>query len=189
MKVLNAGKCLYICLGGNTKNVVLNFNDRIYAGSINSYRSLNLINMRQCYKQITNDRTLSIALDSNINSFLELLSSSQKAPSNITNNHRNIQLYITELFKIVHNLLTSLMENFSVIGNNYWNLRGFQQFLIERKRTIPCGLKTMKYSSPLLWSLLPEAGKMSATLHEFRSKVNNLACYNILTGFVKLTFH
>ena len=112
----------------------------------------------------------------------------RKHHQNITNNHRNIQRYITELFKIVHNLITSLLENFLVIGSNYWNLRGFQQFSIERKRTIHCGLKTMKYPSPLLWSLLPEAGKMSATLHEFRSKVKDLTCYNILTGFVKLTF-
>lgn len=60
---------------------ILNFNDRIYADSINSYRPLNLINIQQCYKRVTNDRTLRIALDSNINSFLELVSSSQKAPS------------------------------------------------------------------------------------------------------------
>ena len=69
-----------------------------------------------------------ITLDKNIDSFVELLTRFH----GMTNHYQNIQTLMTELFKVVHNLSPQLMDNFLTI-------------------------KTIKYRSPQLCLLLPEA--------------------------------
>ena len=59
------------------------------------------------------ERALRIALDNNIESFLELLGKSQV----VTNHQQNIWILMTELFKVVNNLLCPIMHNFVAAVN------------------------------------------------------------------------
>ena len=63
-------------------------------------------------------------------------------------------------------------------GNKSYNLRNFQEFLTERKRTVHYGLETLSYRSPQLWSLLPENIKEAKSLEIFKRKVKNWICDN-----------
>ena len=59
------------------------------------------------------ERVLRIALDNNIESFLKLLGKSQV----VTNHQQNIWILMTELFKVVNNLLCPIMHNFVATVN------------------------------------------------------------------------
>ena len=59
------------------------------------------------------ERALRIALDNNIESFLKLLGKSQV----VTNHQQNIWILMTELFKVVNNLLCPIMHNFVATVN------------------------------------------------------------------------
>ena len=58
------------------------------------------------------------------------------------NHHRNIQVSMTELCKIMDNLADLIMDMFTPRVKNF-NLRNFQKFATERKRTIKCSLETV----------------------------------------------
>ena len=63
---------------------------------------------------------------------------------------------MTEMFKIKNELAPPIMDSMSERRNESYNLRNFQEFLIERKITVHYGLDRLSYRSPQLWSLLPE---------------------------------
>ena len=60
--------------------------------------------------------------------------------------------------------------------NEPYNLRNFQEFLTERKRTVHFGLETLSYRSPQLWSLLPANIKEAESLHYFKRNVKKWIC-------------
>lgn len=62
-----------------------------------------------------NERTLWITLDTNINSFVELVTRSQ----DMTNHYRKTQSLMTKLFKVVNNLPPPIMGNFLTIRDNH----------------------------------------------------------------------
>ena len=57
-----------------------------------------------------------------------------------------------------------------------YNLRKFQEFLTERKRTVHYGLETLIYWSPEIWSLLPENIEEVELLEIFKREVKNWIC-------------
>ena len=58
--------------------------------------------------------------------------------------------------------------------NECYDLHNFQEFLIERRRTVHYGRETLSYWSPQLWSLLPENIKKVESLETFKRKVKKL---------------
>ena len=61
-----------------------------------------------------------------------------------------------EIFKIKNELAPPIMDSMFERRNEPYNLRNFQEFLTEEKRTVHYGRETFSYRSPQLWSLLPE---------------------------------
>ena len=78
-----------------------------------------------------------------------------------------------EIFKIKNQLAQSICFE---RRNESYNLRNFQEFLGESKRTLHYGLETLSYRSPQLWSLLPENIKEVESIEIFKRKVKGWIC-------------
>ena len=55
--------------------------------------------------------------------------------------------------------------------NNTYNVRNFEEFETERKRTVYFGLETISCRSLQLWSLLPEHMKQLNSVNQFKRSV------------------
>ena len=118
------------------------------------------------------ERSLRIVLDDFASDFKTLLQNN----NDISNHHRNIQTLLIELYKIRNGLAPPLVESMFHIRNNRYNLRHFQEFATERKRTVDYGLETLSYRAPQLWSLLPEEIKQTESLSEFKRNIRKWIC-------------
>jgi len=130
-----------------------------------SRKSNNLINK-------IHERALRIILGDDINDFEILLQNNK----DIRNHHRNIQTLMIEIFKIKNELAPPIMENMFERRSTNYNLRNFQEFLTERKKTVNYGLETLSYRAPQLWSLLPESIKQLDSLECFKKRIKDWVC-------------
>ena len=73
-------------------------------------------------------------------------------------------------------LAPPIMELISNKRFNTYNLRNFQEFATERKRTVWCGLETFGDCYPQLWSLLPESLKEMNSLNQFKRNIKHWIC-------------
>ena len=65
------------------------------------------------------------------------------------------------------------MESILKGRNNTYNVRNFQEFETERKRTEYFALEIISYRSPQLWSLLPEHMRQLNSLHQFKGSARH----------------
>ena len=77
----------------------------------------------------------------------------------LINNNDISKALLIEVFKMKNELAPPIMESILNKRFNTYNLRNFQEFATERKRTVWYGLETFSYRYPQLWSLLPESLK------------------------------
>ena len=105
--------------------------------------------------------------------------------NDICNHHRNIQALLTEVFKVKNELAPPIMESVLNTRFNTYNLRNFQEFATERKRTVWYGLETLSYRYTQLCSLLPENLKEMNSLSEILSFGYSVT---VLAGYVKFLF-
>ena len=82
------------------------------------------------------------------------------------NKNKNIESLMIEMFKIKNELDPPIMDSMFERRNESYNLRNFQEFFTERKRTV-------YYWSPQVWSLLPEKINKVESLKIFNRKVEN----------------
>lgn len=75
-------------------------------------------------------RSLSLILDDEINSFADTLGKN----IDITNHQRNIQVLMTELFKIMNNSAPPIMYNMFNPRVNNFNLRNFKEFATGKRK-------------------------------------------------------
>ena len=101
------------------------------------------------------ERSLRIILNDYSSNFNMLLENN----NDISNHHRNIQALLIEVFKMKNELAPPIMESILNKRFNTYNLRNFQEFATERKRTVWYGLETFSYRYPQPWSFLPESLK------------------------------
>ena len=80
----------------------------------------------------------------------------------------NIQTLMAEICKIKNNLNPPIMDFIFERRNNTYNLRNFQEFATERRRTVKMGLETISYRSPQLWSILPENVRQITSVVKFK---------------------
>ena len=118
------------------------------------------------------ERSLRIILNDYSSDFNILLENN----NDICNHHRNIQALLVEVFKIKNELASPIMEAISNKRFNTYNLRNFQEFATERKRTVWYGLETLSYHYPQLWSLLPESLKEMNSLSQFKRNIKHWIC-------------
>lgn len=86
----------------------------------------------------------------------------------ITNHQWNIQALMMEVFKIMKNLVLLIMDNMFAPHVNNFNLRNIQEFAIDGKKTVKCGLETLNFRYPQFWTLVPDTIKTSSSLIKFK---------------------
>ena len=120
------------------------------------------------------ERSLRIILNDYSSNFNILLENN----NDISNHHRNIQALLIEVFKMKNELAPPIMESILNKRFNTYNLRNFQEFATERKRTVWYGLENLSYRYPQLWSLLPESLKEIISLSQSKRNIKHLICCN-----------
>ena len=83
---------------------------------------------------------------------------------------------MTEIYKIVYGVAPSIMNSFSELGNNEYNIGIFQVFSTDFRRTVNYGIETITYRAPSLWPKLPSEYKLAASLGEFKVKIKKWKC-------------
>ena len=98
------------------------------------------------------ERALRVILGDDLSTFESLLQNNK----DVYNHHKDIQSLMIETFKIKNELASPIFDSMFERRNEYYNLRNFQKFLTERKRTLHYDLETLSYPSPQLWFALLE---------------------------------
>ena len=97
------------------------------------------------------ERPIRIVSGDNESNFENLLQKNKE----ITIHQRNLQVLMTELFKIINGYVPPIMDNFFIFRENTCNLRNFQIILNENKQTKKrSGLEAIFQRTPLLWANL-----------------------------------
>ena len=71
--------------------------------------------------------------------------------NDVCNHHRNIQTLLIEIFKTKKGFVSPIMESILKGRKNISNVRNFQKFDAETKRTAYFGLESINYRSQQLW--------------------------------------
>ena len=87
----------------------------------------------------------------------------------ITIHQRNLQVLMTEIYKIKNHIGRPIMSSLSQIRENTHNTRYFQVLSNESRRTINYGLETICYRTPFLWAEY----KLANSLNIFKRKIKN----------------
>ena len=85
---------------------------------------------------------------------------------------KNLHLLASEIFKSKTGVSPELMNDIFHFVERPYNLRS--DYTLERKRdhTIYHGSESLSFLAPKLWDLLPNSIKNSASLKEFKTKIN-----------------
>ena len=102
-----------------------------------SRKAKNLINK-------VHERSLRIVSGDNHSSFKRLLSKRQE----ITIHQRNLQVLMTETYKIINGVSPPITERFSILRENTHNLRNLQEISNENRKTAKYGIKTISNRTP-----------------------------------------
>ena len=125
-------------------------------------RSNNLINKLQ-------ERALRITCNDQLTDFKSLVSNQNET----TIHQRNLQVLMTEIYKITNHIAPSIMSSLFQIRVNTHNTRHFQVLPDESRRTVNYGLETICYRAPFLWANLPPEYKLANSLNIFKRKIKN----------------
>ena len=68
---------------------------------------------------------------------------------------------------------------------NTYNLRNFQEFVMNKKITILYGLETISYQYPQVWSLFPETLKETNSLSQFKRNMRQWVSSDFPCRFCK----
>ena len=100
--------------------------------------------------------------------FQELLAKNKS----VSVHQKNLQLLATEIFKSKTRVSPELMNDIFNFVERPYNLR--KDFTLERKgdHTVYHGSESLYSLAPKLWDLLPNSVKNSASLKEFKTKIN-----------------
>ena len=107
-----------------------------------------------------NERSLRIVSGDNRSSFKSLLSKYKE----ITIHQRNMQVLMTETYKIIKVLSPPIMENFFILRENTHNVINFQKISNENRKTVKYGIETISNRTPFLWANLPNEYKLATSL-------------------------
>ena len=116
-------------------------------------RSNNIINKVQ-------ERALRIPYNDQLTDFKSLLSNHNE----ITLHQRNLQVLMTEIYKIISHIAPPIMSSLFEVRENTDNSRCFQVLSNENRRTVNYGLETICYIVSSLWANLPPEYKLASSL-------------------------
>ena len=96
--------------------------------------------------------------------------------NDLSNHHRNIQVLLIEVFKMKNELAPPIMESILNKRFNTYNLRNFQEFATEIRRTVWYVLETLSYCYLQICSLLSENLKEMNFLSQFKRNIKHWIC-------------
>ena len=140
-------------------------------------RSSNLINKVQ-------ERALRITYNDQLTDFKSLVSNHNE----ITIHQRNLQVLMTEIYKIINHIAPPIVSSLFEIRVNNHNTRYFQVLSNESRRTVNYGLETICYRAPFLWANLPPEYKLANSLNIFKRKIKKWKEKMVHVSHVKRTF-
>ena len=123
-------------------------------------RSSNLINKVQ-------ERALRITYNDQLTDFKSLVSNHNKT----TIHQRNLQVLMTEIYKMINHIAPPIMSSLFEIRENTHNTRYFQVLSNESRKTLNYGIETICYRAPFLWANLPPGYKVENSLNIFEKKI------------------
>ena len=139
-------------------------------------RSNSLINKVQ-------ERALRIIYNDQFTDFKSLLLNHNE----ITIHQRNLQGFLTEIYKIIYQIAPPIMLSLLEIRENTHNTRHFQVLSNESRRTVNYGLETICYRAPFLWANLPPVHKLANCLNIFKRKIKFVTEKIVHVGYAKRT--
>ena len=128
-----------------------------------SRQSKNLINKTQ-------ERSLRISYKEQKTSYQNLL----ETHNELTIHQRNLQVLMTEIYKIVNDVAPPIMNSLFAFRSNDYNIRNFQVLSTDFSRTVNYG--TITYRLPSLSEKLPSEDKLATSLEEFKVKIKKWKC-------------
>ena len=88
----------------------------------------------------------------NKSSFKQLL----EKDHSMTVHHKNLQILVTEVFKVKNNLDPDIMKNVFELKESPYNLRlESNHFTCQNVKTTYYGLLSIKHLAPQIWELVP----------------------------------
>ena len=129
------------------------------------------------------ERALRITYNDQLTDFKSLLSNHNE----ITIHQRNLQVLMTEIYKIINHIAPPIMSSLFEIRENTHNTRYFQVLSNESRRTVNYGLETICYRAPFLWANLPPEYKLANSLNIFKRKIKTWKEKIVHVGYAKHT--
>ena len=114
------------------------------------------------------ERALRLVYQNKNLSFSELL----ELDSAVTIHERNLQVLVTEIFKVKNNLSPEIMKQVFDFQEPYYNLRSeTSQFRRENIKTTHYGIQSVKFLGPKIWAMVPQNIKNCKSLQEFKKLI------------------
>ena len=114
------------------------------------------------------ERALRLVYQNKNLSFSELL----ELDNAVTIHQRNLQVLVTEIFKVKNNLSPEIMKQVFDFQEPYYNLRSeTSQFRRENIKTTHNDIQSVKFLGPKIWSMVPQNIKNCKSLHEFKKLI------------------
>ena len=111
------------------------------------------------------ERALRLVYQNKNLSFSELL----ELDNAVTIHQRNLQVLVTEIFKVKNNLSPEIMKQVFDFQEPYNNLRSeTSQFRRENIKTTHYGIQSAKFLGPKIWVMVPQNIKNCKYLQEFK---------------------
>ena len=127
-----------------------------------------MFSSRKCNNLIgkVHERSLRIVSSDNHVSFKNLLSKRKE----ISIHRRNLQVLLTETYKIINVILSINCGKIFYIYRKYVQREKFQEISNESRKTVKYGIETISNRTPFLWANLPNEYKLATSLHDFKSR-------------------
>ena len=113
------------------------------------------------------ERGLRITYGDRSSSFENLL----KKDNSVSIHHRNIQVLVTEMFKVKNNIAPEIMKELFASKMSSYDLRNNNSFKRRRVNSVWHGTESVSYLGPKIWDLVPNEIKKSESLNGFKFKI------------------
>ena len=94
-----------------------------------------------------------------------------KEQNEITIRRRNLQVLMTEVYKIVNSIAPPIMNSLFQFRYNTNNIRNFQEIYTENRKTVKYGTQAVAYPALFFWANLHTKYKNAQPLDEIKSKI------------------
>ena len=104
------------------------------------------------------EKALRLTYKDNKSSFKQLL----EKDHSVTVHHKNLQVLVTEIFKVKNNLAPDIMKDVLELKEHPYNLRSKSNHLTRQNvKTTYYGVLPIKHLAPQIWKLVPQSKKPS----------------------------